>query len=160
MSINPPDPAVATAIRAIGVAADMYGPTLNTAGSPAAVETIGRALADALREHRPDALLVWNTIDERVLAHVIGRELDTSVLYAGELEGIVTLRPGVASGTRVALVATAWEDARRLATLRALAGTEHTEVVAVAAVLQTPAQRAVEDLPIVHVATAPEGGPA
>lgn len=149
-------PSVAAALRAAGVSPDAYGPTLNTGTAPHAVETIGRALAEELRPHHLDAVAVWDGSDDAVLAHVVARSLDAAVLRASEEEGVVFFTSDVHHSGRVALLATVWESPRRLATLRALAGNHHLEVVAVASVLAPPAATASTDLPVLHLAQAGE----
>ncbi|SEN18945.1 hypothetical protein [Nonomuraea pusilla] len=151
------DGAVARALREIGTAPDTYGPTLNTGPSPGAVETIGRAMANALRGIRPGAMAIWNTSDEAVLAHVVGRELEVPVVRAEEIEGVVLLNPGVTPGTEVALIATTWDRPERVTTLLNLIATKQARAVAVAAVLRTPALDAITLLPTVCLATFADG---
>jgi NAD(P)-dependent dehydrogenase (short-subunit alcohol dehydrogenase family) len=149
-----PHPSVAAAVRAAGVSPDAYGPTLNTGTAPQAVETIGRALAEELRAHRLDAVAVWDGSDDAVLAHVVARQLDAVVLRASEEEGVVFFTSDVHDGDRIALLATAWERPRRLATLHALAGNHHLEVVAVASVFAPPSGAEPTELPTLFLAPA------
>jgi hypothetical protein len=151
------DNAVAAALTVLGTGADAYGPTLNTAVSPADVETIGAALAEALREHRLDAVAVWSTRDEAVLAHIVARELKATVCYADEIEGLVSLQPEIAPGSRTVLLATAWHTPSRLAVLQAVVGNQQAEPVVIAAVISTPVLRSVKDVPTVHLAAEADG---
>jgi hypothetical protein len=147
-----PDASVAAALAVLGTDADAYGPTLNAAVSPADVETIGTALAEALRGYRVEAVAAWSTRDEAVLAHIVARELKATVRYADELGGLVSLQPEILPGSRTALIATAWQQPLRISALRAVAGVQQAELVAIAAVIATPALGSVKDLPTVHLA--------
>jgi hypothetical protein len=144
--MTPDDPLAA--LRRCGTAPDTYGPTLNTAGHAADVEIIGRALAERLRTSGATALAIWNTSDEAVLAHVVGRELAVPALWATETRGLVNLTSALDSNTRLVLLATTWHQPHRLASLRVLAETCHAQVVAVAAVIGSTALAAVTDVSI------------
>jgi hypothetical protein len=147
-------PAVIAALRAVGVAPDEYGPTLNTAQSPPDVDVLGAALAEEIRAvAAPAALVVWDTSDEAVLAHVVARHLGVGVLRASEAEGLLALTPDLTAGTPLALLATQWGE-RRLATLRTLVANRGGRVVAVAAALASPALTAVADVPTAALAEA------
>lgn len=147
-----PDAAVASALTLLGTGTDTYGPTLNTTASAADAETIGTALAEALRAHRIEAVALWSTPDEAVLAHIVARELGATVHHADELEGLVTFQPEIVPDTRAALIATAWPEPQRLATLLAAVGNHWAQPAAVAAVVATPVLRSVKELPTVHLA--------
>ncbi|MGW4487238.1 hypothetical protein ACWEOE_25750 [Amycolatopsis sp. NPDC004368] len=146
----------AAAVRKLGVSPDTYGSSLDTATDPAATEVVGAALADLLTTPEVDRVAVWHGADDAVLAHVVARQLGATVTRASELEGVVGFHPPVAAGERIALVATAWEPAR-LRTLLNLATTTQAEVVAVAAVLATPALAETTDT--VALLTELPGGP-
>jgi hypothetical protein len=150
-------PAIA-ALRAVGIAPDTYGPTVNTARSPRDVDVIGERLADEVR-HRAAAparsLVVWDTSDESVLAHAVARSLGTQVLRASEVEGRLGLDRDLERGAPVVLLATRWAD-RRLAALRKLVENRGGRTVVVAAVLDSPALAAVRDVPAAVLATADE----
>ncbi|MDX3107932.1 hypothetical protein ACIBO5_02675 [Nonomuraea angiospora] len=148
---------IAEAFRVVGMASDTYGPTLNTGVSPGDIETIGRAMADALRGYRPAAVVIWNTSDEAVLAHVIARELDISVVRAEQIEGVVVLHPDVAPGTEVALIATTWDRPEKVTTLQNLIATKQADVTVVAAVLHTPALDTTAPLPTVCLTRSVDG---
>jgi hypothetical protein len=144
------DPEITAAVDKIGAALDTYGPTLNTASSPAAVETIGRGLAQALRSYRPGALAIWNTRDDAILAHVVARELGVIVLRADETDGVAALQP-TGQGTRTVFLAAAWDDPRRIAVSRTLMTAGNAKLAALAAVFGTPALQAVKDVPTVYL---------
>lgn len=153
---------VIAALRAVGVAPDAYGPTLNTAQSPRDVDVLGEGLAGEIRAvAAPAALVVWDTSDEAVLAHVVARCLDIGVVRAFEVEGLLGVSPEIAAGTPVALLATQWGE-RRLASLRKLVANRGGQTVAVAAALTSPALAAVTDVPAAVLASSDEvpGGPA
>lgn len=144
----------ATAIRSLGTSPDTYGPTLNTARDTHAVETVGAALAEALRRYRPEALVVWNTGDEMVLAHIVARELGARLLYASDIEGILTFQEQPQPHLRVALMATSWTSMRFTALHTFAAQTHHLDVVAAAAVIDSPALHIDDTLPTIHLTAA------
>ncbi|MCR3722100.1 MULTISPECIES: hypothetical protein [Prauserella salsuginis group] len=150
---NPTGPA--TALRALGVAADTYGPTINASRSPRDVEALGRVLAESLSDSRPQKLVVWSTCDDAVLAHVVAVRLGISVTRASEVEGILTFDEPFSPGTRVALVATQWAG-RRLATLRRFVTGQGGEVVALGAVIASESLDAAGDVPATALVPARE----
>lgn len=142
-----------SALRALGVGTDTYGPTVNTGSSPRYVEVLGRALAEELRESNAETLVIWSTPDEAVLAHAVALPLGATVRSASEVEGILTLDEPIAPGQRAALLATEWEG-RWLAKLRQLVLGSGGELVAAAAVVGSEALGAVTGL--VTAALVPE----
>ncbi|MEU8633632.1 hypothetical protein AB0C38_15790 [Amycolatopsis sp. NPDC048633] len=156
MTISSPD--VAAAVRKLGVSPDTYGPSLDTHTDPAAAEVVGTALAGLLAAHPADQVVTWHGADDAVLAHVVARRLGAAVSRASELEGVVGFYPVVPAGARVVLLGTAWQPAR-LRTLLNLAATEHIDVVAVAAVLATPALDEVSQAPVVALVSGDDGLP-
>lgn len=134
-----------SALRALGVDTDTYGPTVNTGGSPRYVEVLGGALAEALRESNAETLVVWSTPDEAVLAHAVALQLGATVRRASEVEGILTLDEPIAPGQRAALLATEWKG-RWLTTLRQLVLGSGGELVAAAAVVGSDALDALPGL--------------
>lgn len=154
--------AVIAALENVGTARDSYGLTLNATLSPAAIETIGTALASRLRDSRPQAIAVWRTTDDVVLAHVVARELGAIVVNAVELEGAVSVEPATA-GLRVALLATAWDKPNRITAGRAVVTAAGATVTAIAAVFGTAALHGIDDVPTTFLMARPPatatGGP-
>lgn len=144
-----------SALRALGVDTDTYGPTVNTGGSPRYVEVLGRALAEALRESNAETLVVWSTPDEAVLAQAVALQLGATVRRASEVEGILTLDEPIAQGQRAALLATEWKG-RWLEKLRQLVLGSGGELVAAAAVVGSDALDAVTGLAAVALVPAHE----
>ncbi|MDI2032481.1 hypothetical protein QFW96_27935 [Saccharopolyspora sp. TS4A08] len=144
-----------SALRALGVEADTYGPTVNTGGSPRHVEVLGRALAEELRASNAETLVIWSTPDEAVLAHAVALQLGATVRRASEVEGILTLDEPIAEGQRAALVATRWEG-RWLAKLREFVVGSGGELVAAAAVVGSEALDDVTGLPTAALVQAHE----
>jgi hypothetical protein len=139
---------VVAAVRHLGTDPDAYGPTLNTAVSVAAVERVGKALADQLRPYGPNVVSFWNTGDEAVLGHVVARELGASVLRADDVKGVLSFSGELPTDARVALLATAWTNARWLESLSSVMRSSSADVVVIASVLAAPEQPAGE-LPVV-----------
>ncbi|MFJ3278459.1 hypothetical protein [Streptomyces halstedii] len=144
----------ATAIGILGTSPDTYGPTLNTARDAHAVETIGAALAEALRRYRPEVLVVWNTGDEMVLAHVAARELGARLLCADDVAGVLTFQDRPQPHLRAALVATSWTSPRFTALRAFAAQTHHLDLVAAAGVIDSPALHTDDALPTICLTAA------
>lgn len=146
---------LAAALRTLGVAEDTYGPTVNTARSPRAVDILGESLAESLRTVQATKLVVWNTCDEAVLVHSVAHHLSVGVSRASELEGVLSLNEDLGADARVVLLATQWST-QRLEIVRRLVTGEGGRIVAVAAVLSSETLAAVDDVPTVALLSADE----
>ena len=147
------DPRVIAALQEIGIDSDVCGPTLNTVASARAVETIGIALAGRLRAARPTGVAIWDSMDEAVLAHVVARELGVTATRAHESSGVVSFSPGPEPGARLAVIATLWKDPQRLEVLLSMAAHRQATVVAVSAVVSSPALDDVRACPVMTLVT-------
>lgn len=145
----------AAALKTLGVAEDTYGPTVNTARSPEAVDVLGESLAESLRTVQAAKLAVWNTSDEAVLVHSVAHYLSVGVSRASEIEGVLSLNEDLGAGTRVVLLATQWSR-QRLEILRRLVTSAGGRPVAVAAVLSSEALAAVDDVRTIALLSADE----
>jgi adenine/guanine phosphoribosyltransferase-like PRPP-binding protein len=117
---------------------------LNTSRSPDAVETLGVALARALRPYQPTALVTWNSTDNGVLAHVVARELHVAVVAAYEDLGLLSLDRDLPSEGVVAVIAGMWRTPRELSALRELVRNQGATVAVAAAVIDTESLRTTE----------------
>lgn len=113
---------------------------------PAAVEIVGSALAEQLKAKDATAVVVRDDIDDAVLAHVVGRELGVDIIRVYEEEGLLTLAPEPAPGTRAVLLANHWDAPARLQALRLLLAHHQTSLVAVAALVSSDALAALSDV--------------
>jgi hypothetical protein len=68
-------------------------------------ENLGVRLAAPLKAMDIDAVVCWYRVEDATLAHVVGRELETEVLYAFDSEGLLSLVQGLMRGAKVVLVA-------------------------------------------------------
>lgn len=151
--------AILSGARELGAATDAYGTTLNTQVSPATADLIGQAVADAVRDLRPDHIAVWESSDDAVLAHIVALATGATVLRVTDASGIATVTPTITPGARVVLLATAWEPRWLKALLSLLHGAD-AEVAAVAAVLHTPALDAAGSVPVVSLLSEAEAASA
>lgn len=71
--------------------------------SAAAMETVGRAMADALRPHRPETVLTWDDSDNAVLGHVLARESGVPAVPFRLQDGVIDVDVELVRGRRVAL---------------------------------------------------------
>lgn len=72
--------------------------------SAQAIETVGRAVADAVRDFAPDTLLTWADSSNAVLAHVVSRELGVPATAFIIEEGVIDVDRELIRGRRVVLV--------------------------------------------------------
>jgi hypothetical protein len=135
------------ALSVLGTCGGPYGRTLNTGLDPVLVETVGAAIADRLREHEPDVLVIWDSSDEAVLAHTVANRLKVRVARAFEESGLLFLDQDLAPGARAALLATVWASPRRLSSLALLTEVKRATVVVAAAVFGTSWPATEQDVP-------------
>ena len=77
---------------------------------PTAVSELGRRLADALPEPKPDVLLVWPGLPSIIIGFAAGTHLNTPVVMLADDEGLVTGSGSIAANQRVALVGVTLSD--------------------------------------------------
>jgi hypothetical protein len=134
MSVPPDSQAIADAVSQLDPNRVLE---LNTSRSPDSVETLGVALAQALRSYQPSALVTWNSTDNGVLAHVVARELHVAVVAAYEDLGLLSLDRDLPSEGVVAVIAGMWRTPRELSALRELVRNQGATVAVAAAVIDT-----------------------
>ncbi|MCX4472506.1 hypothetical protein C5N14_07975 [Micromonospora sp. MW-13] len=134
MTTHPPSPdRLAAAVDELRRAAADGG-----VADAAAVEIVGRMLAERLRPQHPDVIVGRDNIDDCVLTHVVCRELDIPAVRVYEGSGLLSLSRHPTAGSRAALLAVAWSDLSPLRTLQRLLANDQVTVVAVAAALPIP----------------------
>ncbi len=102
------------------------------ASDPAAVEVLGRAIADAGRGHKPSAVVTWLSPDDTVLGHIVARELGVCRGAVDIDLGLLTLEPALPNESRVLLVASSFDDRHSIGSMRTLLeGQGHTLVASV-----------------------------
>ena len=89
---------------------DVTRGALDPLGDPAAVSELGRRLADALPDPKPDVLLVWSGLPSITVGFAIGTHLNTPVVMLADDEGLVTGSGAIAPSQRVALVGVTLSD--------------------------------------------------
>lgn len=98
---------------------------------PARIEELGIGLAAATRELAPTRVLCWEGIEDRLLAHVVARELGVTVVMAMNASGLLDFEGTFGPADRVVIVANAQPHERDLTAMQALVRQHHGEVVAV-----------------------------
>lgn len=71
---------------------------------PIGVEELGRRLADAVRPYAANVVVIWEDIEDILLAHVVARELSIGVVRAFDADGLVDVTGSFPSGTRAAIL--------------------------------------------------------
>lgn len=68
---------------------------IDTASDPQAVDRLGEAIADLLRDFAPDAVVCWVGDNDAVLAHAIAHRLEVSVIRLQEDMGLLSVEPAL-----------------------------------------------------------------
>ena len=102
------------------------------------VEVLGTALAEQLREHRPDRVLIWEEIEDIPLAHVVARELDGKVIRVVNADGLLDFDGDLGPHQRVAIVSDAFRSKRTVDALERMVEHAGSQVVALAALVASP----------------------
>lgn len=113
-------------------------PKYNGALDPAGVEELGRRLADKLRQIAVDAVLIWEDVEDLVLAHVVARELGVHVVRAFDADGLVMSVGRIDAGDNVVVLADTFRDATVLDALRSLVHSRAAAVAALATLVHSP----------------------
>jgi hypothetical protein len=112
---------------------------------PAGLEQLGVAIARATEAAEPTTVLVWDGVEDRVVGHVVARELGALVVRAMTAGGVLDYDGQFGPADRVVLVADAYRNQQDLEAMQALVALHNGQVVAVAALVGTPVLRAVAD---------------
>jgi len=106
---------------------------------PPSAELLGRRLADALRPHRPTLVVVWEHIENSVLAHIVARELGVSALRVVDASGVLDYDGTFGISDRAVIVADAFRSDFPITAMRALTEQHGGQVAAFGAIMNTPA---------------------
>jgi hypothetical protein len=119
-------------------------PAYNGMLDPSATETLGRALAAELAAYRPTSVLVWENPADLILAHVVARELSTTVVRAFDADGLVGFTGGFPEHAQVVLLADAFRSQRVVQALAALVRQQRGTLVAIAELFTVPGAASVK----------------
>ncbi|MHB1612885.1 MAG: hypothetical protein ACYCXA_00435 [Actinomycetes bacterium] len=130
---------------------------IDTARDPQAVESVAVALAHRLKDVEAHVVVVWDDLDDCVLAHIVARELGCTTVRAFQEEGLLFLDRELPGDGRVVVLSAVWNDDRRLHSLISLVQAQRGQIVAAAAVLGSNPLREVTpgSVPSVSVANPP-----
>ena len=106
---------------------------------PPGAETLGRRLADALRAYQPTRVVVWEDIENSVLAHIVARQLGVTALRIIDASGVLDYDGAFGDDDRVVIVADAFRNDFPINAMRALTENHAGRVVAFGALINTPA---------------------
>lgn len=147
--LTPPDLAAAIAAMSTGP-----GSPVNFLADAAATEMIASVVAGQLADLSLDYLVIRDETQSGVLAHVVARTLGCSTLRVYESEGLVELLDGPAPGARAAIIGERFPTENSLSALVGRARHSGLDVVAIAAVMSSPAlfaATASDDARVTHV---------
>lgn len=140
------DQDVRSALIAGGISAeDLNGDPSNHVASysslfdPPGAETLGRCLADALRSSQPTRVVVWEDIENSVLAHIVARQLGVTALRIIDASGVLDYDGSFGADDRVVIIADAFRNDFPINAMRALTESQGGRVVAFGALINTPA---------------------
>lgn len=142
---------LAAAIAAVSTGPD--GP-VNFLADPAATEMIASVLAGHLADLSLNYLVIRDETQSGVLAHVVARTLGCSTLRVYENEGLVELLDAPSPGARAAIIGERFLTENSLSALVGRARHSGLDVVAIAAVMSSPAlfaATASDDVRVTHV---------
>jgi hypothetical protein len=106
---------------------------------PPGAEALGRCLSDALHSCQPTRVVVWEDIENSVLAHIVARELGVTALRIIDASGVLDYDGSFGDDDRVVIVADAFRSDFPINAMRALIENHGGRVVAFGALLNTPA---------------------
>lgn len=147
------------------VARDQVRPArYNGLADPRGADALGRALAERLRDARPNRVLIWEPLEDIVLGYAVACDLECPVTRIVEHEGLLHVIGDLSTDDRVAIVADAFRRKDELSALLNVVRNNHATVAGVAALVATSALNDAVDRPITLVAAddvsqAPSDGP-
>lgn len=106
---------------------------------PPGAEALGRSLSEALRPWQPTKVLVWEDIENSVLAHIVARELGVTATRVLDASGVLDYDGSFGPADRVVIVADAFRTDFPINAMRALTENHGGRVVAFGALINTPA---------------------
>jgi len=132
---------------------------LDSVHDPSAVEQLGVALADRLRDCRPNRVVVWDDPENAVLGHIVARELGTTVIRAMDAQGGIDYDGTLQDGDRIVVVAVAYRHEAPLGAMLALVTRRAGSVANIAALIDTPVLQTYRSLHPVTALVAATGTP-
>ncbi|GAA3928957.1 hypothetical protein GCM10023085_07910 [Actinomadura viridis] len=136
--------------RLVGAHGAGAEPLLDPSRSATAMETVGRAAAEAVRPLRPEVLLTSEDSANAVLAHIVSRELGVPAVPFYVEEGVIEIDAALVRGRRVVLLLAKGVQPLRLSTMHSFAGTHHAELAGIAEVIGSAG--AASEAPVPYVA--------
>ena len=101
------------------------------------VEQLGAELARRLADHGPELVLVWQDVEDVLLAHIVARELGVGVVRAYDADGRVAYTGTFPAAARVAIVTDLVRDDTAVRALRQLVAQQSGEVVGIGTLVAT-----------------------
>jgi hypothetical protein len=112
-------------------------PRFRSLSNPRATDALGRALAERLEPLAISRVLVWDDIDDVLLAFVIANHLDCAVTRAWNSEGLLEVDIPIVAGDRVAVLGASFENTDAATALGSLTELRRATVTAVATLVET-----------------------
>ncbi len=106
---------------------------------PQGAEALGRDMAEAFGVHRPTLVVVWEDIENNVLAYIVARALGVKALRVIDASGVLDYEGAFGSDDRVVIVADAFRSEFSINAMRALTEQHGARLVAFGALMSTPA---------------------
>ncbi|MFC5746268.1 hypothetical protein [Actinomadura rugatobispora] len=130
------------------------GPELDPSRSAEATETVGRALAEAVRAFAPEVLLTSGEGADAVLAHIVARELGVRAAPFYLEEGVIEVDAALIRGRRVVLMVARGVRPLRLSTMHSFVATHDAELAGIVEVIGSPGAAA--EVPVPYAALVDE----
>lgn len=126
---------------------------------PAETERVGTALAEQLREHTPDSVVLLDEYsDDVVLGHVVARTLQIDLSRVLEASGVLEIEGASVEGRRAAVVASGIDQEGTLRSVTTLLEQRNSTVAVVGVLRRTEVTSAAGAPVVVGDGSAGEGG--
>lgn len=117
---------------------------------PRGADALVRQLAEQLGEYHPSRIVVWEDLENSVLAYIVARELGVAAVRVVDASGVLDYDGTFTRGDRVAIVADAIRSPQPLNAIRSLSEQHGAQVVVIGVLLATPAlDEAAGQVPVV-----------
>jgi hypothetical protein len=134
-------------------------PRFRSLSDPRATDELARALAERLEPLSISRIVVWDDIDDVLLAFVIANHLGCAVTRAWNSEGLLEVDIPIGGGDRVAVLGASFENTDAATALRSLTELRSASVIAVATLVETAGLSDLEaDAEIVALLSTVNGG--
>lgn len=118
---------------------------------PAGAEELVRALAQGARHLNPNLVIIWEEVEDVVLAHILARELSVNVVRAFDDDGLVGFMGSFPQGARALLVTDLVRSESPLRAVEELVSQQGGQMVGLAVLVEDKRRTLKQSWPIVSL---------